>query len=256
MSKIYPFERREKILEIIRNRGITSIEELAKSLNISTMTLYRDIKDMTQIILSKGNLIYKGDVTKEHIESPFDIRKEENKAEKQAIAYMAVDYINNKDTVFFDGSSTISYLAERLQNKDMNLTVVTISPMITIQLAVCKNISIVSPGGWFDKINFIYTKSIKELLDTININKAFVSCGAYSLENGFTDMTNGEAQMKMDIVNRCPEINVLADSSKYNRVNTHTWAKFSDVTRLFIDNGVKKEDLKVLNKNISQVIVC
>jgi DeoR/GlpR family transcriptional regulator of sugar metabolism len=256
MSKNNPYERKKKILGIVRNKKNINVEELAKDLNISTMTIYRDIKEMTQIILSKGNLVYQEDVDKAYDENPFEMRIEEKKAEKKAIAGIAVKYINHRDTIFLDGSSTVSYLAEQLQSKNLDLSIVTISPLITIKLAINKNFNIINPGGWFDKINYIYVKNIKELLNTININKAFISCGGYSLGSGFTDMTIGESQIKMDLVNRCSEINILADSSKYNKVTTHTWAKFPDVTRLFIDKGIKDEDLMLLNENISEVIVC
>lgn len=256
MVKKKLYERKENVLEIIKNRGTISLVELSKSLNISTMTLYRDIRDMPQIILSKGNLVHNSDFYKENSENPFEIRKEENKAKKQAIANEAINYINGGDTVFFDGSSTIFYLTEQLRKKDMILTVVTISPMVTIALADCKNISIVSPGGLFDKINYIYTKDIEKFLKTININKAFVSCGAFNLESGFMDMSNSETEIKINIVKKCPEVNVLVDSHKYNRVTSHTWAQFNNITRLFTDSEIEKKDLKVLNKNISQVIVC
>ena len=228
------------------------MDDLSKVLEISSMTIYRDIKEEDQIILSKGNLILNN--ISEEFENPFTIRKNENKEEKEEIIKNAIKYIKNYDTIFLDGSTTISYLGEELKKINLDLTIVTISPIIAIELASCSKFRIFCPGGWLDRINFIFSKDMIEVFNSININKAFISCGGFSLSNGFTDTSIGETQIKKNVLEKGIEINILADSSKYNRVNPHTWARFSDINRLFIDKNVSNEDLKVLKNNISEVI--
>ena len=176
-------------------------------------------------------------------------RKKENKESKIDIAKTAINYINNNDTIFLDGSSTIEYLVTEILKKDYNLTILTISPIISILLAKNNNFKVICPGGILDNINFIYESEIENFLKSINVNKAFMSCGAFSLEKGFTELSAGEAKIKNTIVNNIAEINILADHEKANKIYSYTWAKYNQVNRLIIDSYIKKD---ILNKFSSQ----
>lgn len=244
--------RRYKIVEILKSKNVISLKELANLLRVSKMTLYRDINNLeNNIFLSKGNLIYKeNNIFKE---SPYNTRKGRNKELKLAIARTAVNYIKNNDTIFLDGSSTIGYLARELVESNLYLTVVTISPIISIELAKKDSIKVLCPGGSLDNINFIYNCEIENYLKSININKAFLSCGAFSIEKGFTDLTIGESRIKRNIVDKVPEINILVDHTKMNNAYSYTWANFDELNRLIFDNKIDKnflEKLKAKKLNI------
>jgi len=172
-----------------------------------------------------------------------------------AVARAAINYINKDDTIFLDGSSTVGYLVDEIIKKTSNLTVVTVSPIISIKLAKSNNIKILCPGGLLDNINFIYNCEIEDFLKTININKAFMSCGAFSIENGFTDLSIGEYKVKKTIVNKIPEVNILVDHSKINNTYSYTWSNYDSITRLICDNKIDKNNLNDLKSRKPEVIL-
>lgn len=245
--------RRNKIIKILKSKNTTSVKDLAGILDVSEMTLYRDINELGDILfLSKGNIIYNSNDMKE---SPYHTRKLNNTNLKIAIARSAINYINNNDTIFLDGSSTIGYLASELTRSDLSFTVVTISPIISIELSNNENIKVLCPGGMLDSINMIYNTDIEDFLETININKAFISCGALSLEKGLTDMTMGESYTKKNIINKIAEINTLVDHSKLNKSFSYTWSNFEGITRIIIDDMINKKDIERLkSKNIEIIL--
>lgn len=246
--------RRKKIAELVESKNSIKLEDLARIFNVSKMTLYRDIKFLDdRFFVSKGSINYKAVTT--FIEAPFFLRKEQSKELKIAIARIAIKYINKDDTIFLDGSSTIGYLVDEIIKRTFNLTVVTISPIISVQLAKSNNIKILCPGGLLDNINFIYSCEIEDFLKTININKAFMSCGAFSIENGFTDLSIGEYKSKKTIVNKVPEVNILADHSKVNNTYSYTWSNYDSITRLICDNKVDKNILNDLKSRKPEVIL-
>ncbi len=249
-----PNNRRKKIAELVESKNSIKLEDLARIFNVSKMTLYRDMKFLDdRFFVSKGSINYKSGNS--FIEAPFFIRKEKNKELKIAVARAAINYINKDDTIFLDGSSTVGYLVDEIIKKTFNLTVVTISPIISIQLAKSNNIKILCPGGMLDNINFIYNCEIEDFLKTININKAFMSCGAFSIENGFTDLSIGEYKIKKTIVNKIPEVNILVDHSKINNTYSYTWSNYDSITRLICDNKIDKNNLNDLKSRKPEVIL-
>jgi len=253
-KKLSSDSRRNKILEIVKTKTFLRLQELANLLNVSEMTIYRDIKNLSNnLFLSKGEVIYKE--YSNLSESSYYIRKEKNKELKIAIAKTAINYIKNNDTIFLDGSSTIGYLVNKIIERNFYLTVVTISPIISIELAKKDNIKILCPGGLLEKINFIYNCEIDNFLKSININKAFISCGAFSIEKGFTDLAIGEFKIKRKIVDKIPEINILADHTKINTAYSYTWANYDEVTRLICDNKIKKDCLEKLKAKKIEIIL-
>lgn len=249
-----PHNRRKKITELVKAKNSIRLEDLTKIFNVSKMTLYRDIKLLDDsFFVSKGSLNYKSGNS--FTEAPYFLRKEKNKELKMTVAHTAINYINNNDTIFLDGSSTVGYLVDEIIKKTFNLTIVTISPIISIKLAKSNNIKILCPGGLLDNINFIYNCEIEDFLKTININKAFMSCGAFSIENGFTDLSIGEYKIKETIVNKIPEVNILVDHSKINNTYSYTWSNYDSITRLICDNKIDKNNLNDLKSRKPEVIL-
>ncbi|MBM3713825.1 MAG: DeoR/GlpR transcriptional regulator [Actinobacteria bacterium] len=242
--------RRRKIIEIVENNNSLHLKELSNMLNVSEMTLYRDIKHLkSNIFLVNGYVTYK--YSDSLSEFPYYCRKKENKDLKIAIANAAINYINNNDTIFLDGSSTVEYFAQEIIKRNYYLTVVAISPIISVVLAKNDNIKILCPGGSLDKINFIYNCNIENFLKSININKAFLSCGAFSLENGFTDIAFGEYSIKKTLVKVFSEVYILADHTKIDKTYSYTWADYTSVYKLIIDSKIENnilEKLKTYNK--------
>lgn len=247
-------KRRRRIIDILKLKNIVNIKEMASTLNVSEMTLYRDIKEMEDnLFLSKRNMIYRNDTSS--TELPYYARMKNNVELKVSIAKVAVNYINNNDTIFLDGSSTIAYLVRELVKKDIYITVVTISPIISNELAKKNNINILCPGGLLDKINMIYNCEIDDFLKTININKAFMSCGALSLEKGFTDLSIAESKIKSKIIEKVPIINLLVDHSKISNSFPYTWSGFEKLDRLICDYKTSEVSINELKSKKIEVII-
>lgn len=247
-------KRRNRIIEILKLKKTIGIQELAVILDVSEMTLYRDMNKLDDtLFLSKGKVVYKNDNKVE--ESPYYARKLNNIDLKTAIARSAINYIDNNDTIFLDGSSTIYYLAEELIKSDLNLTVVTISPIISIELSKKENIRILCPGGLLDKINMIYITDIEKLLNSININKVFISCGALSIDNGFTDISLAEYNIKSKIIDKVSKINILVDHTKMNKSYSYTWCDINGPDRIIVDSSIDKDDFERLKSENVEIVL-
>jgi len=248
--------RLEEIIEIVKNNERTSIDYLADYFKVTTMTIYNDLKKLgTKIIVSKSDVIYMESEENFYFsKQPHYFRLQRHKEEKKEIAKKAVNYIRDYDTVFLDGGSTIHYLAKEIVNKNvLNLTVVTYSPVIVLELAKKENIEIICLGGKLNKNNYIFFSNSRELLNQININQAFISAVGVSQETGYTELLEEEARLKIELSKYCKEIYILVDNSKFGIIGAYTFGPITFAKKIITDNRNEKIDL--LNSIKNEIII-
>jgi DeoR/GlpR family transcriptional regulator of sugar metabolism len=123
-----PKARQSQILDLVRQHGRASVEELASRFSASRETIRRDLN-----VLSKAGIILKvhGAAKLPHAqgEGPFEQRMTEHASAKREIARRAAPLVGPGDTVFIDTGSTTLFYAEAIAKTD-GLTVVTNSTEI------------------------------------------------------------------------------------------------------------------------------
>ncbi len=237
--------RLNKIKDMLKDKGNVDILDLSRYFNVSKMTIYSDLKKLQNdngILIVKKGAAYRGN--KELID--FDLshyeRLNSNKKKKKAIAKIAIKYIKSNEAIFLDGSTTIKYLADLLAKENsLKITVLTISPIIALELSKNKNIEVICTGGKLNNIHYSYFNGIEQYAKSININKAFISCVGFSIENGFTEQVYEEAQLKSTLKNYCKNIYILADSSKLNRVGAYTFGPTILAKKIITDISLDKK---------------
>ena len=124
MESIARRNRKKKIIELLESRGTMDINTLAKELEISPITLRRDLKDLEE--QSLVTRIWGGVTLATHSipEPPFEDRNVENLQEKRAVARAALTLIKPGDVIGLGGGTTAYELAKLLGNIP-NIQVVT-----------------------------------------------------------------------------------------------------------------------------------
>ena len=110
-------ERLSVILEELKKRRVTSINELSKVCFVSACTLRRDLIKLEQRGLlrrsyGKVTLLERGDSI-----SDFDLRKNEVRSAKQQIAGLAAAMVTDNSLVLMDSTSTVASLIPFLKEK-------------------------------------------------------------------------------------------------------------------------------------------
>ena len=126
-------ERRNRILEIVKERKYCTVNYLSQALCVAPITIRRDLTEMEH-----AGLITRcfGGATipdYENREVPFDVRNQSNISVKEQLAQKAAKLIKNGDVVFLDASSTVSRMTEYL-TPEQNLIVVTNSTLVIEKL--------------------------------------------------------------------------------------------------------------------------
>lgn len=217
-------ERREKIKQLVQQKHIVKVNELATLYQVTEETIRRDLENLEKegwLKRSHGGAIM---VHQDKKEQPFLERKVKNVEEKQLIANIAVKHVEENDTIILDASSTTWYMSKILP--DIPLRVLTNSLKVTTELADKKNIDVILIGGHLLKasLSFIGQNAL-EILDKYNATKSFISCKGMDLVSGLTESNEQQALLKRKMMQISQEKYVLVDQSKFD---TKAFVKVAD----------------------------
>ena len=224
--------RQKKILEKINNTGSVRVAELSETLYFSEMTIRRDLQMMEKEGLLKR--VHGGAVMNEsEFKYPMWYRMEINKEQKKVLALRAKKYLHDGQVIFFNSSSTLSYLLPYLRQYK-NLTVITNSVNILFQTSKM-HIPCFLTGGRYNEIEgSLSGRQAEVFLKTINPDIAFLSCEALSEDGQVTDGDADIAEIDKIAVERAKTSVLLMDRSKIGALLTYTVCRTDDFTEVIL----------------------
>lgn len=250
------YERRKKLLEIIKSNKNITVEEISKKLKISIPTVYRDLD-----ILEKENNIkkfYGGFKLLENneFERNYYKRYDIHKNEKKAIAKEAVKLINDNETIVLDESTTTHYLAEEIRKMDIRLTVVTNSILILTLFINNPNINTVSTGGVVNKeIAGLVGNIAENSISAFIADKFFFSSAGISKDIGVMEAyIPDNIRMKRCFFKISRKSICLVDSSKFMKRGTVNWINYDQLKHIITDENIEKDildEIKIKNVNVT-----
>ena len=127
-------ERKEKIMELLRQNKRTSIGELTEMFQVSGTTIrtyLTELEKAGKLVRTHGGAMLNEDVL--DMEESISARKDKRMEEKQKIAKTARAMIEDGDMILLDSGTTTLELAKLLKDAN-NLTVVTNDLQIALEL--------------------------------------------------------------------------------------------------------------------------
>lgn len=125
--------RQEQILSILKKRGYVTVRYLMDQLHYSSATINRDLNKMETLGLVKRSYGGVEAAKREHLPA-LPQRQFYMKKEKRRIARTAAGLIQNGETVFLDGSTTVQYILPFLSEKK-ELRILTNNMRLAIELS-------------------------------------------------------------------------------------------------------------------------
>lgn len=214
-----PAERQNRILQLINEHQRVTVAQLSQALGVSDMTIRRDLARLEERgVLRRthgGAVLLKyppGDL-------PYYAREGEQLEEKEAIARLAAEMVQDGDTIVLDAGTTIAHLARRLIGK-RHLTVITNSLYVINILLGAPDITVINTGGtlWVPTASFVGPLAVAALR-RFTADKAFLATPAISLEAGVTNSNLYEAEVKAVMLEIARQKILLADHTKFGRTS-------------------------------------
>ncbi|MDR6943038.1 DeoR/GlpR family DNA-binding transcription regulator [Mucilaginibacter pocheonensis] len=218
--------RKQKILDKLNNAGEVDVKLLATELDISEITIRRDLNQ-----LASDGLLYRthgGAMKINPLARPHDFvnKAAQNSMVKDNICREAAAHINDGDIIFMDCGSTVFRLCQFLKNK--KIKVITNSIPVVYELQNCA-VSLNIIGGEFDSDRqAVHGKMANEHIARYRAGKAFLGVDGISA-NGLFANSELEAGITSAYIDQSAYTFVLCDDSK---IGKETYLKFANLDKV------------------------
>lgn len=249
-------ERHRLILEWIQKSGTAYVNELSEELNVSSVTIRKDLK-----LLEEKKLLFRSHGSASAIDPYIKdrsvaLKESMQKEEKMRIAQKAVEMIAADDTVILASGTTVLQLAKSLSSSD-RLTVITSSTNVTIELTRLTNIEIVQLGGIVrHSSTSVVGHYAEEMLSNFACSKLFLGVDGIDVDFGLTTTNMQEAHLNQIMMTAAQKTIVMADSTKFGRKGFGKICDIDMVDVIITDSGVNKSLVeKIEEKGVKVLIV-
>ena len=245
-------ERIEEIVNYLKEHNGASVKDLASRLNVSEMTIRRDLKilDDNGIVNNVyGSTIYNPQNNMEVNPDVYNlnIAKDAYREDKERIGQFAASLIENDDTIIIDAGSTTEYLA-RFLNPELNLRILCVTQNVLNHLVHHEKFSIIFPGGFYHRNTQMFeSEDSIHLIKKTRANKAFISAAGVHEKLGVTAANLYEIATKKACIDSSAEVILLCDSSKFDSVKSSYFADLSSFNTIITDNKLSKEWEEIIN---------
>jgi DeoR/GlpR family transcriptional regulator of sugar metabolism len=247
--------RQQRILRLLQDDNRVRVIELGQHLGVSEATVRRDLDCLQE--QGKLKRVHGGAVLVEQAapELPVVHRMEENADEKRRIGQAAAALIHEGDTVFIGSGTTTLEVAKHLRGRE-RITVITNALTVMNALAWKTDITLLGTGGILRLSEQSFVGHITALaLKELRPQKVIMGIRAISLSAGLTSDYVPEVSTDRVIISCAPEVILVADHSKFDRVSTALVAPVTAVHKIVTDNRVSSETVGALESLGIEVIV-
>lgn len=235
-------KRIDSIEEFIEQEKSVSLDTLCDEFQVSKNTIRRDINELVK----KGTIrkVYGGVTVNQSAESPilvpYQQRHDSFMDEKNAICQAAARYVNDGDNIYIDTGTTCMNMIDYIS--DINCTIITNSLQICWKAVPYPNLRIIVLPGVLKRETLSFVgDEINEQLRTYNITKAFMACTGLTLENGVTNASTEEYNIKRAVIKNSQQHYLLTDHSKFGKASLMTYCNLEDFQYIITDTiPVKK----------------
>jgi DeoR family fructose operon transcriptional repressor len=232
-------ERRNRLLELIRERGFASLPELKDTLGVSESTVRRDLdylEDAGSAKRTHGGVFYTGSSPKlPH----FEERSPGSWELKRAIARQTAELIENGDTLLLDGGTTTYEVARLLVGRP--LQVVTNSLPVANLFASNSASDLVMLGGFvYPRTGVMLGPYANDQLAQLNVRKTVLSVAGVN-ERGFYNSNMLLVETERAMMHAADQVIVVADSTKFGKQSLAHLAPLNSVSMLVVDDQLSSQ---------------
>ncbi len=247
-------DRLRKIVSLVVQEGVTTVEWLADNLAVSSMTVYRDVSELVDQGLLTRSYGEVSTASSSLVESSSKLRLGMNRELKDKIAKAALKYVRRGDSILLDDSTTSAHLIPGLRELTP-LTVATNARFIEELLTNDPHMGLIHLGGnylnWADAYFGPMTVSnIENLGVDICLMSTTAVRGAYCYHPD-----SNVADTKRAMIRGAQRRILMVDHSKFTRTALHRFVAVSEFTTVITDSITPAQEIERIRDAGVEVVV-
>lgn len=250
-------ERREQIIQRLRQQGSVQVNDLSELFGVSTVTIRNDLafleKQGIAVRAYGGALIC--DSNMPGTEPSVEDKSSLNTAVKRSIAKAAVELIKPGHRVILDSGTTTFEIA-RLMRQHTDVIAMTNGMNVANALLESEGVELLMTGGHLRRQSqSFYGDQAEQSLQNYHFDILFLGVDAIDLERGVSTHNEDEARLNRRMCEVAERIVVVTDSTKFNRSSLHKIIDTQRIDVIIVDAGVPTESLEGLSRQGIEVIL-
>jgi DeoR/GlpR family transcriptional regulator of sugar metabolism len=250
-------QRHEMIVSQVRRSGSVRVADLAEQLDVSEMTVRRDLD-----ALDEAGLVVKvhGGATLRYAHSSdepgFEAKSLRNTVEKRAIAGSAAVLVGASAAIGITAGTTTALLAAELATLP-DLTVVTNSIRVAdvFHAAARPDRTVILVGGQRTPSDALVGPVAVAALQRFHLDTVFMGVHGIHPRSGFTTPNLLEAETNAAFVDAAEQLVVLADHTKWDVTGLCTIAPLEAASVVVSDDGLGAEARSILGERVGRLTV-
>jgi DeoR/GlpR family transcriptional regulator of sugar metabolism len=250
-------QRQLLILEEVRRRGAVRVAELTELLDVSDMTIRRDLD-----VLAAAGLVDKvhGGATApgrlSTDEPGFEAKSTRQLEEKEAIARAAAELVEPGQAIGLTAGTTTWRLAHHVLDVP-DLTVVTnsIQAANILHRERRPDLTVILTGGVRTPSDALVGPVAVTTLRSLHVDLLFLGVHGMTADAGFTTPNLLEAETDQAFVASAERVVVTADHTKWGVRGLSRIARLDEVHALVSDSGLPADARTVLEEHVDQLLL-
>ncbi len=237
MKMEIPAERRVRILQLLKDKGIVRVDELSRDLEVSVITVRRDLAAMeNEGLLERTHGGAIGSNLRVN-EPSYNDKGRQNITHKSSIARKAASLVEEGETIFVNSGSTTALVLQELVHVP-RLTIITNNIGALNNLDIRPDCELILTGGTFRPgTSCLVGEEVINRLNLVYPTTTILGVDGVSFRKGLTSHNAHEAAVSRKMIEQASgRIIVVADSSKIGSLSLHTISPLPQVDALVTDS--------------------
>ncbi len=230
-------ERYKFITELIEEKGIIKINDIQNELNVTDMTIRRDLKELED----KGILdrVHGGAIKKNYV-MPKELSHYEKRSlnidKKRHIAKLIAQEIKEDEVIFLGAGTTIEFVYDYIEVK--RAKIITNSILVFQKFKQDPRFDLILIGGLYreNAAAFIGVLANQVLAD-IFVQKAFLSVNGLN-GDAIYNANEDEGELQKTVIKNSKLNYIVLDSTKFNQQDFYRFSKINDIDFLITDKSI------------------
>ena len=237
--------RQKTILQTVEHEGEVTIKALAEKLNVSEMTIHRDVnylQEQCYLYKKRGAVVYIENADRENSDFYSD--------EKRSIGIKTVSLISEGQSIIFDNSTTALECAKLLDPSKKYIFYATGMETASVLATYDKSVLYCSGGYYFPASKGFVGAQAEAFVASIKADVCVIGASGVSLEDGVTTPYPMHTTLQKALIASAKKRILVCDHSKFDKSAMEKICELKDIDVIVTDSGLSDDVYEKYTKSV------
>ena len=244
-------KRQSQILDLLAKNKKMEVTKLSELLNLSQVTIRKDLV----ILENSGIIVREHGYARLNESDDINNRLARHYETKQKIAKLAVESIENGETVMIESGSCCALVALEIARSKKDVTLITNSAFIADYIRKIGSVKVILLGGEYQNESQVMVGPLtRKCVEAFFVDKLFIGTDGFTIETGFTGNDYMRSEAVKDMAKQASRVMIITDSDKFSQKGVVNLIEIEKVACVYTDDNIPSKIEDYLNKRNIKVI--